>query len=475
VGLASSASILLAGCTNTMAVPRSLQDDDVQELAATAVEIRDGWTPEGDYFVSPRIDAVEGASRVGVLLGTLAAGAMPLVEARLFDHGEPVSDWTPMRVTWSEEEVHVAVVDFAGTGDAAVLRIRQSDLESIVSIRSNAVIPDRAVSDDGPLSSLADGEIGAAREAIRAELRGLGIVTREEWGARPTRCTSGDATKRRFAIHHTVSGSSDPARQLRGIQNYHMSTLGWCDVGYHFLIGSDGRVYEGRPLHLLGAHVADHNSGNIGISFIGCYHTSGCSGLGPSTPSSAMVDVAGRLLGTLSRLYGISLSSTTVKGHRDYPGASTTCPGNNLAPRIPDMISIGRSRTLGSSSSPAPSPSTPAPSPSAGSCRHTYGGTYGDRACSASYQCCSGSWRTRGACGACACVESTGERGCTAGSGPSTPAPPAGAACTHSYGGRYANTACSASYQCCNGSWKTRGGCGSCFCVETTGERGCGL
>jgi hypothetical protein len=56
------------------------------------------------------------------------------------------------------------------------------------------------------------------------------------------------------------------------------------------------------------------------------------------------------------------------------------------------------------------------------------------------------------------------------------PAPaPSGASCTHTYGGRYANTACSASYQCCSGRWSSRGACGACACVETTGERGCGF
>ena len=44
------------------------------------------------------------------------------------------------------------------------------------------------------------------------------------------------------------------------------------------------------------------------------------------------------------------------------------------------------------------------------------------------------------------------------------PPPPAGASCTHSYGGSYANTACSAAYQCCDGSWRGRGvgRCGFC-------------
>jgi hypothetical protein len=58
-------------------------------------------------------------------------------------------------------------------------------------------------------------------------------------------------------------------------------------------------------------------------------------------------------------------------------------------------------------------PPPPPPTTTTGrSCTHSYGGTYGSMACSASYQCCDGTWRTRGACGGCTCVESTGRTGC---------------------------------------------------------------
>jgi len=52
--------------------------------------------------------------------------------------------------------------------------------------------------------------------------------------------------------------------------------------------------------------------------------------------------------------------------------------------------------------------------------------------------------------------------------------PPMGAGCDHSFGGRYAHTACSASYQCCDGAWQMLpGGCGACLCVEESGMTGC--
>ena len=98
-----------------------------------------------------------------------------------------------------------------------------------------------------------------------------------------------------------------------------------------------------------------------------------------------------------------------------------------------------------------------------GSCTHSYGGTYADKACSAGYQCCDGNWRSRGTCGTCACVERSGETGCR----PKRD-------CEHSFGGDYGHRACSPSYQCCDGRWRDRGSCGNCTCTESTGERGCG-
>ena len=44
---------------------------------------------------------------------------------------------------------------------------------------------------------------------------------------------------------------------------------GWWDIGYNFLIGEDGRVYEGRGWDAVGAHTLGYNSVSIGIAFIG--------------------------------------------------------------------------------------------------------------------------------------------------------------------------------------------------------------
>ena len=62
----------------------------------------------------------------------------------------------------------------------------------------------------------------------------------------------------------------------------------WSDIGYNFLIGGDGIVYEGRGWDLVGAHAVGHNSVSIGISFIGTFTD--------STPTSAALNVAKQLI-----------------------------------------------------------------------------------------------------------------------------------------------------------------------------------
>lgn len=106
--------------------------------------------------------------------------------------------------------------------------------------------------------------------------------------------------------------------------------------------------------------------------------------------------------------------------------------------------------------------------PAEASCAHTFGGDYAHAACSGAYQCCDGAWGAQDSCGECACVEVTGEVGCA-------PEPiAAGPTCEHTYGGTYADLACSGGYQCCDGGWASREACGECLCVEVTGEVGCG-
>ncbi|TMW41094.1 hypothetical protein DOY81_013826 [Sarcophaga bullata] len=48
-------------------------------------------------------------------------------------------------------------------------------------------------------------------------------------------------------------------------------TLEYNDIGYNFLIGNDGVVYEGTGWRVAGAHTYGYNANGTGIAFIGNY------------------------------------------------------------------------------------------------------------------------------------------------------------------------------------------------------------
>lgn len=52
-----------------------------------------------------------------------------------------------------------------------------------------------------------------------------------------------------------------------------MESNGWDDIGYNFLVGGDGAVYEGRGWNKEGAHTKGYNRQSICIAFIGLFNT----------------------------------------------------------------------------------------------------------------------------------------------------------------------------------------------------------
>ncbi|KAM4640715.1 peptidoglycan recognition protein 1-like [Discoglossus pictus] len=150
------------------------------------------------------------------------------------------------------------------------------------------------------------------------------IISRSQWGAKGVNCHTRLSTPVSFVIiHHTEGAScnsqSSCSTQARNIQNYHIKTKGWCDIGYNFLVGEDGRVYEGRGWRAVGAHAINYNSKSIGISFIGSFTS--------RNPSAAAQNAAKSLI-RCGVSKGFIRSNYILKGHRDV--SSTDCPGNTF-------------------------------------------------------------------------------------------------------------------------------------------------
>lgn len=361
---------ILAACESALDTPQPVLPDNVGLPHAddNADEVRiqlDGmlqtWTRDGDWLVSPAIAGVAGVERTGALVEVNDAAHVPTLEAQLLHKGAVIVSWQPLLPTFGEGVLGVAVAHFPARGSAAQLRVRADEVDWLRSVQWNATIPQAQVADVEPTATKTG--------ALSAPWTGFGIVSRSDWKARATKCTSADKARTRIAIHHTETPADNPAARVRAIQAFHMDTRGWCDIGYHFLVATDGTVYEGRPYALVGAHTGNNNSGNVGVSFIGCFHSKGCDPKPPTTPPPAMLESAAHLLGSIRKLEGIVLDSTHVKGHRDHSGASTDCPGDHLHAKIGLLMAIGTKTTLDQPGEPQvpveKPPEPPKPDPTA--------------------------------------------------------------------------------------------------------------
>ena len=69
-------------------------------------------------------------------------------------------------------------------------------------------------------------------------------------------------------IIHCTATQEGKEVSVDTIRKWH-TRKGWSDIGYHFLIGIDGSVHEGRPIKRQGAHTRGENRNSIGIAYVG--------------------------------------------------------------------------------------------------------------------------------------------------------------------------------------------------------------
>ena len=172
------------------------------------------------------------------------------------------------------------------------------------------------------------------------------IVSRTEWGARPLNLEAPEefgafnaltnpegvltypdnlnSVLNTIVVHHSAFAYVGPSE----VQDLHMDRRGFADVAYHFVIDSDGVIYEGREINIRGAHVQGFNTGSVGIVLLGNFNN--------EQPSETQLASLWALVDYLRYTYEIRY----LAGHKDYPDQSpdgTECPGDNLYPLLPDL------------------------------------------------------------------------------------------------------------------------------------------
>jgi hypothetical protein len=308
-------ALTVAGCTGQIEGVATTGDAHGQIIVLEGDELA------RELFESPAHRANETFGRIGAIWEADRPGA---IELSVSPDGTAWSPWTPIVVEHIELELDMG--NFVGQLEldepATFYRVRGTDgYAEYVRLELLSTTLSDGVEDGDGSGPMFSQTIGSAE-----------VHTRSEWGAAATRCTSGLGNAYRMAIHHTETPTSDsvsPQARLRGIQSYHQNTRGWCDIGYHYLMSRDGRLWEGRPGHLRGAHAGGANTGNVGIAAMGQHS---------STPiTDTQVDALASLIHGIAEQHDISIDRTAIKGHRQYK--PTSCPGHALYAQLDEIVS----------------------------------------------------------------------------------------------------------------------------------------
>ncbi len=172
------------------------------------------------------------------------------------------------------------------------------------------------------------------------ELKIIRKVTRNSAGEKYTWPIEYTDKIRKIVIHHsdTKSPITDTAETVRAIYHWHAITKGWGDIGYNFLIGPDGNIYEGRAGgdYVVGAHAALHNVGSLGIVLLGNYDDNQLN----HPQYQALIN----LIAYLCKKYQLDplgiesfrgKNLPNILGHHDV--GKTRCPGTNLIRLLPTL------------------------------------------------------------------------------------------------------------------------------------------
>lgn len=169
------------------------------------------------------------------------------------------------------------------------------------------------------------GWLGGSSEGLRRTSM-PGVISRSTWTRATPKTWDTNPMNgiKRITVHHdgmspfTSTSQSAAAQRLESIRGSHVSSRGWADIGYHFVVDPGGRVWEARPVALQGAHVKYNNEHNLGIMVMGNYDK--------QTPTNAASTTLDDFVGAMMRQYRVPVSR--VYTHQEI--RPTACPGKSL-------------------------------------------------------------------------------------------------------------------------------------------------
>lgn len=125
-------------------------------------------------------------------------------------------------------------------------------------------------------------------------------------------------------LHHSLTRDSDTV-SWGAIRKYHVDTLGWSQIGYHFgieLMRGQQEIVLGRMMNTRGAHCPQGgmNRKALSICFVGNFDE--------LPPLKGQWRLGIKLVKSLMEIFNIPIDN--IYGHRDF-NPKKTCPGKRFS------------------------------------------------------------------------------------------------------------------------------------------------
>jgi hypothetical protein len=146
-------------------------------------------------------------------------------------------------------------------------------------------------------------------------------------------------------VHHSAgsNSSSNWPGVVAAIFDFHVSTNGWADVGYNWLIDPLGGLYEGRGggNNVRGAHMCGYNSNTMGVCYLGNFMLVDPPAPGIETLVKLLAWKCGdsniNPLGN-GPIVSYTNNMKNISGHKDgCEPSATACPGDKLYPLLESL------------------------------------------------------------------------------------------------------------------------------------------
>ena len=156
------------------------------------------------------------------------------------------------------------------------------------------------------------------------------IILRDEWKAKETQINNNYLKPKNIIIHHSGEPKdnwsskfkNDELAFMKRIQKYHIQGRSWDDIGYHFGIGLNGSILEGRNIKFQGVHCPSMNYKSIGIVIHGNYNY--------RTLKFKQIKSLVKLSLWLCTVFNIN--SKNIFMHKEIN--KTQCPGTNISKKM---------------------------------------------------------------------------------------------------------------------------------------------